>query len=203
MLRALPLARRYARPNVAGGAVLAAVAAAALLAPLLAPYDPSLSAGAPLLPPGAAHLLGTNDVGQDVLSELLWGARASLVVGAAVALLSTTLSWTIGVAAGLWRRAEPPLLAAADLLLALPTLPLYMLIVALAGPGQPTLVVTLGLLTWPAFARIVRAQVLAVRGRLYVEAARALGAGELRRALVHVLPATFALLPANVVATVR
>lgn len=186
-----------------GGGVLALALTAALLAPWLAPYDPRLASGPPLLPPERAHPLGTNDIGQDVLSEWLWGGRATLLVGLVVTLLSTALSWTVGVAAGLWRRLEAPLMALTDLLLALPSVPLYLLVVAWSGPSQRNVVLTLGLLSWPAFARIVRAQVLTLRGQPYVEAARALGASPLRVALRHVLPGTLGLLPAKLVLTLR
>ncbi len=165
-----------------------AVLVLAWSAPLFAPYDPRLSSGRPLLSPGRDHLLGTNDIGQDVLSEWLWGARSTLLIGVLVTALSTALSWTIGLASGLWRRAEGPLLGLTDLLLALPSIPLYLLIVAAAGPSRRNVVLTLGLLSWPAFARIVRAQTLALRGQPYVEAARAMGAGDVRVIGRHILP---------------
>jgi peptide/nickel transport system permease protein len=89
------------------------------------------------------------------------------------------------------------------LLLALPGIPLYLLVVALVGPSQESVILTLGLLSWPAFARVVRAQVLGIRGQLYIDAAYAVGASPLRVAYAHVLPGTLALLPAKLVLTVR
>jgi ABC-type dipeptide/oligopeptide/nickel transport system permease subunit len=175
----------------------------ALAAPALAPYDPKLSVASPLEPPSRAHLLGANDIGQDVLSILLWGARASLVVAVGVTALATALAWSLGIAAGLSRRAEGPILAVTDLVLALPVLPLYILLLTLVGPTLSHVVLTLGLLSWPAFCRVVRAQVIATRAAPYVEAARCLGASSVRVGRVHVLPGTLALLPANLVATVR
>jgi peptide/nickel transport system permease protein len=186
-----------------GAGCLVLLAMLGLLAPVLAPYDPALASGPPLLWPGGGHLLGTNDIGQDLLSQWLWGARASLRVALVVALLSTLLSWGVGLLAGVWARAEGPLVALVDLLLALPWMPLYLLVIALLGPSQSSVALVLGTLLWPAFARVVRAQVLAVRGAGYVEAARALGAGQGRVALVHVLPATLGLIPANLLLTVR
>jgi ABC-type dipeptide/oligopeptide/nickel transport system permease subunit len=174
-----------------------------LLAPALAPFDPKISVGGPFEPPSPGHLLGTNDIGQDVLSAWLWGARGSLVVAVGVAGLASALAWPLGLVAGLSRRLETPLLALADLLLALPSLPLYILVLTLLGPSQASIVLTLGLASWPAFARVVRAQVLAVRGAPYVEAARCLGASWTRVGCVHVLPATLGLLPANLVLSVR
>ncbi|HMA34053.1 MAG TPA: ABC transporter permease, partial [Chloroflexia bacterium] len=84
----------------------AALVAAAIGAPLLAPYDPGLLAGPPFAPPSPTYLLGTNDVGQDLLSQLLYGVRTSLLVAGSVALLSTLLSWAVGLAAGVSRPAE-------------------------------------------------------------------------------------------------
>ena len=182
-------------------AVLAVVVAA--LAPVLAPYDPRLSTGVPLLPPGAAHLLGTNDIGQDALSELLWGTRASINVAVLVALLATVLAWSVGIAAGLNRLVAPPLMAVTDGLLALPQLPLFLLAVALLGPSQFAVALVLAALGWPAFARLIRAHVQGVRDASFVEAARSLGATRSHIAVVHVLPATLSLLPATLALTVR
>ena len=175
----------------------------ALVAPALAPYDPKLSVASPLEPPSRAHLLGANDIGQDVLSILLWGARSSLIVAVGVTALATAVAWPLGIAAGLCRRAEAPVMALTDLLLALPALPLYILVLTLAGATLPHVVLTLGLLSWPGFCRVVRAQVIAARGAPYVEAARCLGASWGRVGRVHLLPGTLALLPAHLVVTVR
>jgi peptide/nickel transport system permease protein len=193
------------RPNsrALAVAILVLLAATALSAPVVAPYDPALPSGAPLKPPGPDHLLGTNDLGQDVWSQWLWGSRASLLIAVVVTLLSTALSWAIGLTAGMWRSGEAVLTALTDLLLALPAIPLYLLVVALIGPSQLHLVLALGLLSWPAFARVVRARVLTVRSEPYVEAARVLGASPLRVVMHHVAPATLELLPAKLVLTVR
>jgi len=184
-------------------AVLGLLILSALFAPVLATHDPGLPSGAPLTPPGSAHLFGTNDIGQDVWSQWVWGARASLLIAGVVTLLSTVLSWGVGLSAGLWPRGEAILVGVTDLLLALPAVPLYLLVMALIGPGQIHLMLVLGLLSWPAFARVVRARVIAVRAERYVEAARALGASPLRVAVHHVMPATLELLPAKLVLTVR
>lgn len=189
-----------ARIPIAAGMLLLG---GALLAPTFAPLDPSAQTGLPLELPTRTHLLGTNDVGQDLFSEWLWAAQASVTIALFVTLLSGGLSWSAGLAAGLVRGVEAPVLGLTDLLLALPSLPLYLLVVALTGPSRASLVLTLGLLSWPAFARIVRAQVLTLRGAPYVEAARALGAHPLRVGLVHVLPGTLHLVPAQLALTAR
>jgi ABC-type dipeptide/oligopeptide/nickel transport system permease subunit len=183
--------------------LLLLLALAGLLAPGLAPFEPSLPTGLPLRPPGDGHLFGTNDIGQDVFSQWLYGARASLLVALTVAALSTGLAWGVGIAAVAWRAGSGPLLLLTDVLLALPSVPLLMLVVALVGPSQLHVVLALGVLTWPAFARIVRARVLGVVHEPYVEAARAIGATPWRVACRHVAPATLELLPAKLVLTVR
>ncbi len=183
------------------GSVL--VICALVAAPWLAPYDPLALAGLPLAPPDAAHWLGTNDVGQDLLSQLLYGVRTSLLVAGGVTLLSTALSWGIGLAAGMSRLAESLLLPVAELLLALPSLPLYLLTVTLVGPSLLHLVLVLALLSWPAFARIVRSLVLSVRAAPYVEAAQALGATPVHVLRRHLLPATLDVLPTKLILTVR
>jgi peptide/nickel transport system permease protein len=183
--------------------VVLAVVCAGLAAPALAPFDPRQSSGGPLETPGPFHVLGTNDIGQDVMSQWLWAARASLAIAVAVTTLSTVLAWALGLTAGLSERAEGAIMACTDLLLALPGLPLYMLILTLIGPSQAHVAVLLGLLSWPAFARVVRAQVITVRTAPYIEAVRCLGGTWTRIGLRHVLPATVSLLPAHLVLTVR
>jgi ABC-type dipeptide/oligopeptide/nickel transport system permease subunit len=183
--------------------VVTTVALLALVAPGLAPYDPRLSVAAPLQAPGPAHWLGTNDIGQDVLSQWLYAARATLTLALTVTTLATALAWGAGLLAGLSARAEAPIVAAIDLLLALPALPVYMLVLTLIGPSQLHVALMLGLLGWPAFARVVRAQVIATRAAPYVEAARCLGASPIRIARTHISPATLAVFPAHLVLTLR
>lgn len=186
-----------------GCGLLALFAAAALLAPVLAPHDPRLPSGPPLAFPTRAHLLGTNDLGQDQVSLALYGARATLLVAAAVTAISTVMSWLVGLSAGLFRRAEGPLMALTDLVLALPSIPLYLLVLTLLGPSRRTVMLVLALLSWPSFARIVRGIALSVRTAPYVEASRALGATSLHVMRRHLLPATLDVLPTKLVLTVR
>jgi len=183
--------------------VVLVVVGAGLAAPALAPFDPRLPTGGPVQAPDQGHLLGTNDLGQDVLSQWLWAARASLGIAVTVTALSSVIAWGAGLVAGLSARAEGAIMALTDLLLALPALPLYLLILSLIGPSQAHVAILLGLLSWPAFARVVRAQVMTVRGAPYVDAVRCLGGTWTRVALRHVLPATLRLLPAHLVLTVR
>lgn len=197
------LRRRFPPSFWTGTGLLISFAAIALLARWLAPFDPTSPEGRPLQLPGNGHLLGTNDLGQDVLSQLIYGTRTTLGVAIGVVLISTVLSWLVGITAGMSRLLEAPLMMLADLILALPVLPLCMFVLTLAGSSRLSLILALGLLSWPAYARIVRSVVIETRSAPYVEAARALGASPTRIAVRHLLPATRQLLPAKLVMTAR
>jgi len=186
-----------------GLTLLLILAGAALLAGWLAPVPPGAFSGRPLERPGAAHPLGTNDVGQDLLAAALHGARTSLAIGLVAAVLSTVLAWGLGLLAGLGPRADALVVALIDLALALPFLPLAILIVAHIGARPPMIALTLGLLSWPAFARVIRARVRDELRRGYVEAARALGAGPLRILGRHILPSTVPIATAKFVLTAQ
>lgn len=182
-----------------GGAIVALYLALALAAPWIAPYDPAAYVGRPLELPSARHPLGTNDVGQDLLSELLHGARSSLLVGAVAATGSLVLATLGGVGAGyLGGWVETGTLRLIDLLLAIPQLPVMLLLAAYLGPGVWTTTLVITLLAWPIPARVARAQTLSLRTRGFVAAARLFGGGAgylLRRhlvpALAPILAATF------------
>lgn len=168
-------------------ALLAAVVAA-LLGGSIAPYASRATGGPPIEAPSVAHRLGTDDLGRDLLTLLLHGARASVTIGVLTALASTVLSAVVGVGSVLSRRLSPALLAVTDTLLAIPHLPIIVLVVALLRPGPLRVIGVLALLSWPAFARVVRAQALGAIGADYVTAARALGATDGRIARTCLLP---------------
>src|ERR671930_571476 len=122
------------RLGIVGALLLLAFATVAIFAPLIAPYDPSAETGLPFGAPNASHLLGTNDIGQDLLSELLYGARISLGVGLAAAAVSTGIGTLVGVTAGFFRGfADTVLMRFVDLTLALPLLPLLIVLAAFFG----------------------------------------------------------------------
>lgn len=172
-----------------GLGVLALFGAIALLAPVLAPYDPHAFSGDPLERPSRAHPLGTNDVGHDVLSELIYGARVSLAValaaGTGTVLLGTAVGGTAGYLGGWVDRA---LMRGVDVLMSLPRLPLIILLVTFLGSGLPQVILTISLLFWPTTARAVRAQVQSARTRGYVRMARLFGGGHPYVFLKHILP---------------
>lgn len=192
---------------LAGAGILIALVAAATLAPLLAPYDPQALSGDALQPPAADHLLGTNDLGQDILSQIIWGARDSLTVAVGAATLAVVVGIVVGVGAGLLGGAtEMVAMRVVDVFLAIPRLPLLILVAALVGASRPTLALLIGMMTWPVLARKLRSQTMSLRQRGFVDAARGFGGGlpyAMRRHLVPALGplviSSFILVAANAV----
>src|SRR5919197_1971802 len=184
--------RRAARARLApfGAAVLVAAIVVALGAPLLAPYDPlAQNLGNTLARPGRAHWLGTDNVGRDVLSRVIWGTRVSLVAGfvsvAIAALAGGVLGMLAGYAGG---RADGIVMRLMDAVLSFPPLVLALALGAVLGAGLAGVLIALGVVYTPTFARLMRGQVLAITARDYVDAARALGAPGWHVAWRHVLP---------------
>jgi ABC-type dipeptide/oligopeptide/nickel transport system permease subunit len=172
-----------------GWGLLALFALAALFAPWLSPHDPT-AMDEPMLPPSPTHPLGTNDIGQDVLSELLHGARFSLLVGVLAAGLSTAVGIVLGVIAGYYERIGFAIMRVVDVFLAVPRFPLIVFLAAFLKPGFWTLVLFFLLFGWTKTTRLVRSQVLSERHNGYVEAAVAVGAGDWRILTRHLLPGT-------------
>ena len=195
-------APRLLRGPVVALCVLAALTAVAVLGKSVAPYDPEQVSELVFQPPSRPHVFGTNDLGQDIFSQVIAGARLSLLVGVSVAALSTALAWGAGLFGGFSPHGDL-LIAASDLLLAIPTLPLLVLLAAYVGPGLPGVIAAMGALSWPAFARVVRTQVLSTREREYVAAALAAGARPVRIAVRHILPETVPIMVTKFVLTMR
>ena len=187
---------------LAPAAIVVGVVLLAALGPAVAPFPDAL-VGRPLLPPSVAHPLGTNGIGQDLFAQLIAGARASVLAGVLGAAVSTVIAIVIGLAASAGRRADALARAAADLFLALPLLPLVMLVVALAGPSITTIAVVLGLVSWPSFARVIRAQTIGELGRGHVLAALAIGGSGPHIVRRHLLPAIAPFALAKAVLTVQ
>ncbi len=173
-----------------GGGLLAALAFAAVLAPVLAPYDPRALAGDALQPPSRRHLLGTNNIGQDIVSQIVWGARSSLTVAVGAASLAILAGIVVGVTAGLLGGvADMVAMRVVDVFLAIPRLPLLVLVGALVGASRGTLIVLIAVLTWPVPARLLRSQTLTLRQRGFVAAALGFGGGIGYVVCRHLLPA--------------
>jgi peptide/nickel transport system permease protein len=180
--------RRLTAP--AGAAVLLVLCLGGLAAPLLAPADPLATALAERLqPPDAAHPLGRDALGRDVLSRLLHGARASFTVGIATLAISLLVGVGLGAVAG-WAGGwlDEALARVIDVFLAFPGLLLAIALAAALGPSLPNVVLALSVLGWPGYARLARAEVAALRQRDFVRAAEALGARPARVVVAHVLP---------------
>jgi peptide/nickel transport system permease protein len=188
--------RRSARLVWLGAGFVAALLVIAAAAPILAPLDPiRQSLRGRLAAPtwngtdGHAHLLGTDHLGRDVLSRVIWGSRVSLLIGFAAVLVGGVLGSAAGIAAGFSRgRADAIIMTLADAQLAFPFILLAIGIIAVLGPSFPTLVVVIGLSGWVSYARILRSQVLVLRSREFVESIHALGGSLARVVLRHVLP---------------
>jgi len=171
----------------AGLLILAGFALMAALAPWLSPHDPA-EMFATMLPPSRLHPLGTNDVGQDILSELLHGARFSLSIGFLSAAVSVTVGLWLGVISGYYDRLGFLIMRVVDIFLAIPRFPLIILMAAFLRPGFGTLVLFFILFGWPGTTRLVRSQILSERNKGYVEAAQLIGAQDTRILGVHLLP---------------
>jgi len=183
-----------------GLAVLAVFLVAALFGAYLAPYGISPTSGAKFQPPGNGHILGTDDVGVDVFSLLLHGARVSLLVGFAAAAVAMLIGGVVGVATGYFGgRTDSILMRVADYFLVIPDVPLMVVMAALFGRSLGNIILIIGLIYWAGTARLIRAQTRSVRERLYVKRARTLGAGHRRILMHHVVPQVMPLLLANTV----
>jgi peptide/nickel transport system permease protein len=184
--------RRFARSasGLAGAAVLLVLLLAAIFAGVVSPYDPvKQDFRIERDPPSLAHPMGVDELGRDVLSRVIWGARVSLQAGAMAATIALVIGSTLGMLAAFYGgRADTLIMRSMDVLLAFPYLLLAIAVVAILGPGLLTAMIAIGIVHVPAYARIVRGSVLVVRSREYVEAAAALGASDLRVMGRHVLP---------------
>lgn len=197
--------RAYSRNRVAyaAGMAILGLYAAALLTPFLAPYDPLLQGdllNARFLPPGDAHLLGTDQFARDVFSRLLYGARISLSIGFIAVGIAITIGTLLGAAAGFvggWL--DTVIMRFVDMVLSIPRLVLLITVIALFRPSIFLIVVVLGLTQWPTVTRLVRAEILSLRERPFIQAGVALGYSSRRIVLRHLIPN--ALAPVIVAAT--
>ena len=181
--------RRY-RPGVVGLAFVLALVVVGVFAPVFAPHSPT-EAQTRLRgdPPSREYLLGNDSIGRDVLSRLIFGTRIALIVGVGATAIAATIGVAIGAAAGYFGgKVDATLSRVVDTLMAFPTLALLITLAAVLGPSLVTVVVAIGTTIWASYARVVRADVLSLRQRDYVVAARALGAGHGRIIGRHVLP---------------
>jgi peptide/nickel transport system permease protein len=182
VLRKYPLA-------VFGALILMALAVVAIFADVIAPYDPLKTSLDVLAPPSAEHLLGTDDVGRDVLSRLIFAARVSLTVGVVSMVITVIIGLILGVLAGFYGRwVDLPVSSFINVMLSIPVFPLALVIGSFLDMTLGVIVLLIGFLSWMGVARIVRAEVLSLREREFVEAARSTGASPGRIIRKHIVP---------------
>jgi ABC-type dipeptide/oligopeptide/nickel transport system permease subunit len=180
---------RHDRVAMCGAAFVVLLVGAALLAPEIAPYSPTANFGVINAGPSGAHWLGTDDVGRDLLSRLIFGARVSLEAATIVVVLALVISVPIGLIAGYFSgRTDNVLMRLMDAMFAFPPLILAITVAALLGRSLHNESIAIAITFIAGFARVVRGQVLAVREEMYIEASRSLGAGPVRMIRRHVLP---------------
>ncbi len=191
--RAYQAWRAFARNRLAlvGLVIVLALIAVAALAPLIAPYEPNVGELATdrLLPPSGSHWLGTDDQGRDIASRLIWGSRITLEVVVLVAVLAAPVGLLVGTVSGYaggW--VDAALMRITDIFLAFPRLVLALAFVAALGPGIGNAVIAIAITSWPPYARIARAETLAIRQADYIQAVRLLGASPARIVLRHIVP---------------
>jgi peptide/nickel transport system permease protein len=191
-LRTTGLAQSFLRSplGAAGLAILGVLVLAAVFAPVLAPFAPDAQdLAARLLPPNGEHLLGSDELGRDILSRILFGSRITLEIVALVAIIAAPVGLLVGASAGYaGGLLDSILMRVTDVFLAFPKLVLALALVAALGPGLENAILAIAATSWPAYARIARAETLAVRRADFIAAARMSGASGPRILLVHVAP---------------
>ncbi len=195
----LPLNRVF----IAGILLFAAIVLLVWPAKLLLP-SPTAMDGIPLAPPSAAHPLGANELGQDILARVAAGGRTSTIIAVGAGILATSISLVVGCGSALVGGAiDHAVMRMVDVLLVVPGIIVLILVSAYVKPGPGTMILLLSALYWPGAARVIRAQTLSLRQRGHIRAAQALGAGRLYIMRRHILPAILPILTATVVANAR
>ena len=180
--------------------VLVVMVLMALFAPLIAD-EPTGSGPDVLQPPSGAHWFGTDDLGQDIFAQVVWGTRTSLVIGLAASVIAIVLGTAVGLASAYFRPIDAVATVITDVMLALPTLPLMIMLAAVVNPSVVTLTVIIGFFAWPEVARLIRSQGLVVSAMPYIDGARVLGATGWRIVTREILPAVVSLMVVSVLLT--
>jgi peptide/nickel transport system permease protein len=175
--------------GLVGATIILLTIVVALAAPWLAHYDPSSQAARRLLAPSVDHLMGTDQLGRDTLSRIVYGARVSLEVGVLAVGIALVVGSVLGIASGYYSgRLDDVLMRVVDVMSAFPSLVLAIVIAGLVGPSRNTAMIAIGMVYAPAFARVVRGAVLSVRAEPYIESARVAGARDWHTIRVHIAP---------------
>ena len=189
-LRTFASVYRRSGSGLLGIALLLSFILIAVFAPFISPYDPYDRVDRPLRPPSDKYLLGTNDIGQDIFSELIHGTRVSLTIGFMAAIFTVTIGTLMGVVSGfVGGTVDEVLMRFTDVVMILPNIPLLILLMAIIGKSSFfIMVLAISLTGWTGTARMVRSTTLSIKERMYVEASKAIGAGDGHIILKHILP---------------
>ncbi len=184
--------RRFKRNRlaVAGGIIVISLFFVAIFAPYLSPYDPNeIDVSSILLPPSLDHPFGTDELGRDVLSRMIWGARISLQVGFVAVGIAVVIGVVLGAIAGYYGgMVDSLVMRFVDIMLSIPTFFLILAVIAFLEPSIFNIMAVIGLTSWMGVARLVRAEFLSLKEREFVMAAKSLGAGDMRIIFRHILP---------------
>jgi peptide/nickel transport system permease protein len=191
---------KQSRMGMFGLILVLAFIAVALAAPWIAPYDPRALVGKPFELPGEDHKLGTDQVGRDIYSQLIWGSRVSLMVGLFASAFSVAIGTAIGLLSGYFRGpVDTVMMRITDLFITLPNIPLMLILAAIIGRSVWNIILVIAVTGWTGTARMVRAQTLSIKERPYVEAARSVGARDSQIMFRHILPNIIPLIFANAI----
>jgi ABC-type dipeptide/oligopeptide/nickel transport system permease subunit len=191
---------RVSRIGMLGLFIIIAFIIITIIAPMIAPYDPRALVGTPFLTPTRGHLLGTDQVGRDIYSQLIWGSRVSLMVGLLASAFGVAIGTVIGLVSGYFRGLpDSILMRITDLFITLPGLPLMLILAALLGRSMWNIIFVISVTGWTGTARMVRSQTLSIKERPYIEAARSVGARDRHIIMRHILPNVLPLVFANAI----
>jgi len=185
---------KHNRLALAGGLIVLLMFMVAVLAPSIAPFDPNeIDRDNILAPPGSEHLLGTDDLGRDVYSRMIYGSRVSLMVGFVAVGISVLIGILVGSVAGFYGGIVDKInMRFVDIMLSIPTFFLVLAVIAFIGPGIWNIMIIIGLTSWMGVARLVRAEFLSLRNREFILSARSLGLSDMRIMIMHMLPNSLA-----------
>ena len=188
--------KRFKRNKLAllGGIVVIFLFTIAIFAPAITPYDPNaINVHKILEPPGFTHPFGTDDLGRDILSRIIWGSRISLSVGFVAVGISTLIGVILGALTGYYGGwVDRVIMRFVDIMLSIPTFFLLLAVIAFLEPGISNIMIVIGLTSWMGITRLVRAEFLSVKEREFTQSARAIGAGDMRIIFRHILPNSIA-----------
>ena len=189
--------------GIIGIVILACLIVIAIFCPVFSPYDPRETVGEFLSPASPAYILGTDQLGRDILSRVLYGTRISLIIGITAAAISVFIGTTIGLVAGYFGKASgEALMRFTDMFLVMPQLPLMIILAALLGRSLFIIMLVVGVTSWPWMARIIRSEVLSLKQRPFVERAISIGCSDLYLIRKHILPNVMPLITANAILTI-